>query len=65
MSDHPKGEWCEAMDGLYWRFIDRHKKFFLQNYRLAMMAKILEKMDKERKKRIFAKADDFIAKNTI
>ena len=65
MSDHPKGEWCEVMDGLYWRFIDRHKKFFLQNYRLAMMAKILEKMDKERKKRIFAKADDFIAKNTI
>jgi deoxyribodipyrimidine photolyase-related protein len=53
------------MDGLYWRFIDRHKKFFLQNYRLAMMAKILEKMDKERKKRIFAKADEFIAKNTI
>jgi len=50
---------------LYWRFIDRHKKFFLQNYRLAMMAKILEKMDKERKKRIFAKADEFIAKNTI
>jgi deoxyribodipyrimidine photolyase-related protein len=64
MSDHPKGEWCEVMDGLYWRFIDRNKNFFLKNYRLAMMAKLLEKMDPIRKKRIFSKADQFIQEHT-
>jgi len=64
MSDHPKGEWCEVMDGLYWRFIDRNKNFFLKNYRLAMMAKLLDKMDSVRKKRIFAKADQFIQEHT-
>jgi deoxyribodipyrimidine photolyase-related protein len=64
MSDHPKGDWCEVMDGLYWKFIDTNKAFFLKNYRLAMMAKLLEKMDVNRKKRIFAKADEFINKHT-
>ena len=64
MSDYPKGEWCEVMDGLYWKFIEDHKDFFLKNYRLAMMAKLLEKMDSVRKKRIFFKADEFIQKNT-
>ena len=64
MSDHPRGDWCETMDGLYWRFIDQHKKFFLKNYRLAMMAKLLEKMDPIRKKRIFKKAEEFIQQHT-
>tara|TARA_B100001093_G_C26856155_1_gene1027504 strand:+ start:5042 stop:6538 length:1497 start_codon:yes stop_codon:yes gene_type:complete len=64
MSDYPKGEWCEVMDGLYWKFIQDHKDFFLKNYRLAMMAKLLEKMDSVRKKRIFSKADEFIHQNT-
>lgn len=64
MSDYPKGEWCEVMDGLYWKFIEDHKDFFLKNYRLAMMAKLLEKMDSVRKKRIFSKADEFIHQNT-
>ena len=64
MSDYPKGEWCEVMDGLYWKFIQDHKDFFLKNYRLAMMAKLLEKMDSVRKKRILSKADEFIHQNT-
>ena len=65
MSDYPKGEWCEVMDGLYWKFIEDHKDFFLKNYRLAMMAKLLEKMDSVRKKRIFSKANSFIQANTL
>ncbi len=64
MSDHSRGDWCEVMDGLYWKFIDSHKKFFLKNYRLAMMVKILEKMDQKRKNRIFLKANNFIKNNT-
>jgi hypothetical protein len=30
-----------------------------------MMVKILEKMDKDKKKRIYSAADDFIKRNTI
>ncbi len=40
------------------------KVFFGKNYRLSMMVKILEKMDKEKKKRIYSAAEDFIKRNT-
>ena len=52
------------MDGLYWRSIEKNKKFFLKNPRLSMMARILEKMKPERKKLIFAAANKFITENT-
>ncbi len=64
MMHFKKGPWCEVMDGLYWKFIDRHKKFFLKNYRLAMMVRISEKMNKERKLKIFKAANNFIKENT-
>ena len=62
--DFKKGPWCEVMDGLYWRFINRNKKFFSSNPRLSMMVRILEKMDFKRKKRIFTAAENFINENT-
>ena len=64
MMDFKKGPWCNVMDGLYWKFIDRNKKFFLTNPRLAMMVRVLEKMNKERKTRIFKEANKFIIENT-
>ena len=64
MMHFKKGPWCDVMDGLYWKFIDRHKKFFLKNPRLAMMVRISEKMNKERKLRIFKAANNFIKENT-
>ena len=50
MMDFKKGPWCLIMDGLYWRFIDKNKKFFLKNPRLSMMVRILEKMKPDRKR---------------
>ena len=64
MMHFKKGPWCDVMDGLYWKFIDRHKKFFLKNPRLSMMVRISEKMNKERKTRIFKAANNFIKENT-
>ena len=29
MMDFKKGEWCNIMDGLYWRFINKNRSFFL------------------------------------
>ena len=62
MSDYKKGEWCEILDGLYWMFINDNKKFFSKNPRMNIMLKSLSKMEPERKKLIFKKAEEFIEK---
>ena len=64
MMDFKKGDWCKVLDGLYWRFIDKHLKFFKSNPRLSMMAAILGKMDKMRKEELFILANNFIKENT-
>lgn len=64
MSDFPKGEWTDVVDGLYWRFIDKHKDFFNSNHRLSMMTRMLEKLDKNKKQRIFKAAENFLAEHT-
>ena len=64
MMDFKKGEWCDIMDGLYWRFISKNKAYFKTNPRLSLMVKILAKMDDSKKTRIFKAADNFLLKNT-
>jgi deoxyribodipyrimidine photolyase-related protein len=65
MSNYQKGEWCDVVDGLYWRFINNNIKFFESNPRLSVMTRSLEKMNKDRKKLIFQKAEEFIESNTL
>ena len=65
MSNYSKGDWCDTVDGLYWRFVEKNINFFKSNPRLAVMTRSLEKMNKERKKNIFKKAEIFIKENTI
>ncbi len=60
MSDTPKGDWCDVADGLYWRFIDKHRAFFERNPRMSVMTKALDKLKPERKARIFNMATTFI-----
>ncbi len=64
MMDFKKGEWCEIVDGLYWRFINKNRKFFSSNPRLNMMVSVYDKMKNERKKKILAKAEAFITQFT-
>jgi deoxyribodipyrimidine photolyase-related protein len=59
MSDHKKGEWCDAVDGLYWNFIDQKREFFSKNPRMKMMVSSFDKMDGDKKKRIFKAAKEF------
>ncbi len=59
MSHYPKGDWCEIMDGLYWRFIDQHRPTFANNPRMAFMLKSLDKMDLAKRDRIFKAAADW------
>ena len=61
MSHYKKGDWSEIVDGLYWKFIERNRDFFAKNYRMSMMVKLLDKMDKSKKQAIFSAADKFLA----
>ena len=65
MMDFKKGDWCNTMDGLYWRFIDKNRDFFLSNPRLSMMVRIYDKMKLERKKLILSEAEKFIKEKTF
>jgi deoxyribodipyrimidine photolyase-related protein len=49
---------------LYWRFIDRHRQFFQTNPRLAMMVRLLDRMDTAKRERLFNQADQFISETT-
>ena len=60
MSDYGKGDWCATVDGLYWRFIDKHREFFASNPRLALMPKALDRLETARKTKIFAAAEVFL-----
>ena len=62
MSDYPKGEWCEILDALYWRFILVHDDFFLSQPRMSMMARLAQKFSAQKKSKIISIAESFIEK---
>ncbi len=64
MSDYKKGAWCDVVDGLYWRFIDKHREFFAGNPRLALMPRALDRIGDDRRSRIFAAAEEFLQQKT-
>ena len=65
MSNFKKGDWCEIVDGLYWKFIEENREFFASNPRLSLMIRALDKLDNDRKLRIFKAADTFIEEKTL
>jgi deoxyribodipyrimidine photolyase-related protein len=60
MGDFEKGPWTEVWDGLYWRFIDKHRDFFLKNPRMGVRVKSYDKMDTEKRERLSAVATSFL-----
>lgn len=65
MSSYKKADWCDVVDGLYWRFIDKHRNFFNGQPRLSMMPKMLDRIDTSRKKYLFLRANEFIEAVTM
>ena len=65
MGDFKKGPWCAIWDGLYWRFIDRHREFFAANPRLAMMVRLLDRIDPERRQLLASAAESFLERATM
>ena len=63
MSNYKKGEWQSIWDGLFWRFMDTHRHFFLSNPRLGMLVHMFDKMTSKKKKQHINNADRYL--NTL
>tara|TARA_B100001057_G_scaffold402834_1_gene414905 strand:- start:4241 stop:5578 length:1338 start_codon:yes stop_codon:yes gene_type:complete len=62
MSDFKKGEWDIIWDGLFWRFMDKQREFFIKNPRLRMLINTFDKMSSERKESHITNAEKFLEK---
>jgi deoxyribodipyrimidine photolyase-related protein len=45
---------------LYWRFIDRHRDFFIKNPRMGVMVNSYDKMDADKRNRLSVAAEQFL-----
>lgn len=62
MSNFKKGDWQLIWDGLFWRFMDKHRDFFLSNPRLGMLVKTFDKMPFEKREFLINTANGFLKK---
>jgi deoxyribodipyrimidine photolyase-related protein len=62
MSDFGRGDWQHIWDGLFWRFMDKHRKFFGKNPRLSMLIKTFDKMPSEKQKAHLEFANAYLRK---
>lgn len=62
MSDFQKGTWQEVWDGLFWRFMDKHRDFFLSNPRLGMLIRTFDRMDEKKKEKHLQTGENFLAR---
>ncbi len=60
MSDFPKGDWQPIWDGLFWRFMDVHRDFFLKNPRLGMLVGTFDKMAIEKRSSHIETAENYL-----
>jgi len=60
MSNYTKGSWQNIWDGLFWRFMDKHRGFFLQNPRLGMLVNSFDKMDQAKKMKHINNAENYL-----
>ena len=61
MSDFGGGDWTEIWDGLYWRFVQKHEKYFGTNPRYKLSLDILARMETEKRERLFNAAENFLS----
>ncbi|MFN2395295.1 MAG: cryptochrome/photolyase family protein [Bacteroidales bacterium] len=60
MSDFKKGEWQQVWDGLFWRFMDKHREFFNKNPRMGMLVRTFDKMSAEKREAHLTHAENFL-----
>ena len=62
MSDYKKGHWCRIWDGLYWRFISKHRETLAKNPRMRLTVANLDRMDERLRREHLAVAEEFLHK---
>lgn len=62
MSDYGGGDWEAVWDGLFWRFIHKHRDFFKDNPRLSMMYHTYNRMSEEKQTKHLENAELFLKK---
>lgn len=62
ISNYPSGAWVNIWDGLFWRFINKHREYFMQNKKLGVITSQLQKMPQARLDEYNAVADGYLAK---
>ena len=65
VSNYERGEWCEEVDGLYWRFVEKNKKALSKTAASAGLIAELEKLPSDRRQTLERAADNFLARNTV
>jgi deoxyribodipyrimidine photolyase-related protein len=65
MSDYRRGDWCEVVDGLFWRFVAKHRQFFGSQPGLIDLVRNLDSMDGARRRRLQNTANNFLQSKTI
>ncbi len=61
MSNHRRGDWCATWDGLFWRWIWKHRHSLASNPRWSMMCRNIEKMDEAKRDAHLACAESYLA----
>lgn len=63
--EYTKGDWVDIWDGLYWRFIDKHKAALQKHPYMRATVKQLDAMDEDRRRILGYRAEDFLTNQTI
>ena len=60
MSNYKKGDWQATWDGLFWRFMNTHRNFFLSNPRLGMLVIMFDKMPVEKQQKHIENGENYL-----
>jgi len=60
MGQYDRGDWCDILDALYWRFVYIHRKEFSNSPRQKLMSSNLDRMGDKKLTEILEKADHFL-----
>jgi deoxyribodipyrimidine photolyase-related protein len=63
-SDYERGEWANVWDGLYWRYIEKHRAVFSKNAKMRSVVQRLDRLDADQKRIMHYRAEDFLNKFT-
>jgi len=64
MGDYRRGPWSDTVDGLFWRFVAKHRTWFSHQPRLGVIVRNLDRMSHERRRRLERCAEEFLHAKT-